>query len=281
MPDPLLRAILLVPVGACVGFIGSLIGVGGGFFVVPFLLMVPLFPGAPFLPSEATAASLAIILLNAASATASNARRRRIDFRTGSALAAGTVPGAWFGRELVGRLKSSEFSAGFAVLLIGVAATVVFVKFREGKGRVRGVPREIVDSEGQAHRYEANLVLGFLASLGVGVIASLFGVGGGLLLVPFMVIVYGMPVLVATATSQFTFLFTASAGLLESLRRGHLGGAGLQVVLAMGLGAMLGARFGVGAAKRVRPSLVRAVLAAVLSAVAALMLLNSFSGRVQ
>ena len=281
MPDPLLRAALLVPAGLSIGFIGSLVGIGGGFFVVPFLLMVSLFPGGPIAPVEATAASLAIILLNGASATLANARRRRIDFRTGFALAAGTVPGAWAGRELIGRLGSPAFSAGFAVLLIGVAAYVGFVRLREGKGRVRGVPREIVDSDGQAHRYEANLPLGFLASLGVGVVSSLFGVGGGLLLVPFMVVMYGMPLLVATATSQFTFLFTASAGLLESLRRGHLGGAGLEVVLAMGLGAVVGAQFGVAAAKAVRPALVRSVLGAVIVAVAALMLLNAFAGRVQ
>lgn len=279
MPDPLVRAALLVPAGLSIGFIGSLIGVGGGFFAVPFLLMVPLFPGRPFAPAEATAASLAIILLNAASATVANVRRRRIDFRTGFALAAGTMPGAWAGRELIGRMGSPAFSAGFAALLVGVAAYVGFVRLREGKGRVRGVPREIVDSDGQTHRYEANLPLGVLASLGVGVVSSLFGVGGGLLLVPFMVIVYGMPVLVAAATSQFTFLFTVSTGLLESLRRGHLGMAGLEAVALMGLGAAAGAPLGVAAAKGVRPGVVRSALAAVIAAVAALMLLDAFAGR--
>jgi uncharacterized membrane protein YfcA len=278
MPEPLLVAILLIPVGACVGLIGSLIGVGGGFFVVPFLLTVPVASGAPFQPCEATAASLAVILLNAASATGANARRRRVDFRTGFVLAAGTIPGAWAGRELVGRLEVPQFCACFAALLVLVAAYLAFVRLREGKGLARGTPREIVDSEGQAHRYEANSALGFLASLGVGVIASLFGVGGGLLLVPFMVIVYGTPILVATATSQFTFLFTASAGLLESLRRGHLTGAGLQVILLLGAGAVLGAPLGVAAAKRVRPGLVRAILSAVLVTVAAILLLGALAG---
>ncbi len=278
MPELLSLAALLIPVGVGVGLIGSLIGVGGGFFVVPFLLMVPLVRGASFLPREATAAALGIVLLSAVSATGANVRRRRIDYRAGLAMAAGTVPAAWLGRELAGRLKSVEFSVCFAALLILVAAYVAFVRLREGRGWVRGVPRELVDSDGQAHRYEVRYGLGFLASLFVGVVASLFGIGGGLLLVPFMVVVYGMPVLLATATAQFTFVFAAAAGLLESVRRGHLTGAGLQVILAMGLGVALGAQLGVAAAKRVRPRLIRVMLAAVLATVAALMLLNAAGG---
>jgi len=278
MPETLFLAAVLVPVGFGVGLVGSLLGVGGGFFVVPFLLSAPLLPGHPFTPSEATAASLGVILLNGISATGANARRRRIDYREGLVLALGTVPGAWAGRDLVGRLRSAEFSACFAALLLLVAAYVVFVRFREGRGKVRGVPREIVDSEGQAHRYEVNFTLSFLVGLAVGGIASLFGVGGGLFLVPFLVVACGMPTLVATATSQFTFLFTASAGLLESVRRGHLTGAGLGVLLFMGAGVALGAQAGVAAAKRVRPGLVRLMLAAVLVTVAALMALEAWRG---
>ncbi len=276
MAEILKEAAVLVPAGFGVGLIGALLGIGGGFFAVPFLLTVPVVRGFSFSPAGATAASLGVILLNASSATAANARLGRIDYGTGLVLAAGTLPGAWIGRELVGRLRAAEFSAGFAALLVAVAFYVAFVRLREGCGMVRGSPREFVEPGGMARRYEVNRRLSFAVGLAVGVIASLFGVGGGLLLVPYMVVVCGAPMLVAAATSQFTFLFTAAAGLAESLRRGHLGWEGFVVMLLMGAGVVAGAQAGVAAARKVREGLVRLILAVVLAAVAGLMALDAW-----
>lgn len=268
---------LLGIAGVASGLIGALVGLGGGFFAVPFLLTFPVVGGSPLAPPEATATSLGVVLLTALSSTTANARLRRIDYRTGLLLAGGTVPGIWIGRGLVGRLKAAEFSLAFAVLLLGVAAYLVFVRLKEGRGLLGGGQRELVDADGRCYRYGVHPVTGLAGGLGIGALASLFGIGGGLLLVPFFVIGYGMPLLPAAATAHFTFLFTASAGLLESVRRGHLSGAGLGTLLAMGLGAMAGSPLGVAAAKRVRPNLVRGVLAAVLVAVAIVMILESGS----
>ena len=173
-----MRAAVLVPIGVSVGLIGSLIGVGGGFFVVPFLVLTgaSLFPER-FASQEATAASLGIVLLSALSATSANVRRRRIDYRTGIVMALGTLPGAWFGRVL--ELPERLFSMLFAGFLLLTAVYVGWVRLKHGKGLARGTPREIVDSDGQTHRYQANLVVGFLASMVVGLVSSLFGVGGG------------------------------------------------------------------------------------------------------
>ena len=274
MTEPLIRAAVLVPLGACVGLIGSLIGVGGGFFVVPFLVLM----GAAFFPEgftaqQATAASLGIVLLSVLSATSANVRRRRIDYRTGLVMALGTLPGAWLGRAL--DLPDRLFAFLFSGFLFLTAVYIGFVRLKRGKGLARGAPRKIVDSDGQTHRYEANLALGILASMVVGLVASLFGVGGGLLLVPFGVVVFGMPTIVATATAQFIFVFTAAAGLLESVRRDQVTDAGFQVILLMGVGVIVGAQLGVAAAKHVRERLVRGMIAAVLLSVAVLMAINT------
>lgn len=269
MPDPVPLALVLFPVGVCVGLIGSLIGVGGGFFVVPFLILFYRFD-AP----AATAASLGTVFLSAASASVANARRRRIDFRTGLALVAGTFPGALAGRYLIGQISDRAFAGAFGAFLVLVAGYLAFVRVREGKGLIRGASRELVDSEGQAYRYEVNLAVGVGVSLAVGLVSSLFGVGGGLILVPFLVITYGMPTLVATSTAQFIFVFTAAAGLLESVRRGQVTEAGGAVLLWMGLGVVVGAQLGVAVAKRVSPRLVRWMISTVLLTVAALLLLN-------
>jgi hypothetical protein len=262
---------VLLPVGAAVGLVGSLIGVGGGFFVVPFLLH--LWGG--FDKTSATAASLGIVLLNALSATGANLRRGRVDLRTGGLLAAATLPGAVFGRHAIGAISSRAFSISFAVLLLAVAAYVALVRLRPGKGLLRGKPRELRDGEGGEHRYEVNAPAGVLVSLGTGVVSSLFGVGGGLILVPFLVLAYGAPVIVSTATAQFAFVFTSALGLAEALRRGQMTEPGWRVLGAMGAGVVVGAQLGVALARRVQARLIRWLLAAVLAGVAAVMVLNA------
>jgi hypothetical protein len=270
MSELLRQAPVLVPVGVAVGFVGSLIGVGGGFFVVPFLLVF--LPG--FTPETATAASLGIVFLSALSATAGNAPRRRIDYRTGLVLAAGTLPGAWLGRELIGRLTARQFSVAFGVLLIAIAVYLVFVRLKPGKGLLRGAPREHADREGQVHRYEVNVAAGFAWSLVVGMVSSLFGVGGGLLLVPFLVVAYGMPAILSTSTAQFTFLFAALVGFAEAARRGQVTRPGLEVLATLGVGVIAGAQIGVAVARRVGDRVIRLAISAVLVGVGILLLLR-------
>ncbi|HEX7896288.1 MAG TPA: sulfite exporter TauE/SafE family protein [Planctomycetota bacterium] len=258
--------LVLVPIGVAVGLVGALIGVGGGFFVVPFLLRV--WKPGTFTPETATASSLGIVLVSALSGTWANARRKRIDVRMGLVLAAGTLPGAWVGRRLHQILSDRAFAWSFAALLTAVALYLVLVKLKPGKGLLRGTSRELVDSDGQAHRYELNAAAGVISGTLVGVVSSLFGVGGGLILVPFMVVAYGAPTVVATATSQFAFIFTSLVGLGVSLIDGHLTPEGWKVVGLMGLGVALGAQIGVAIAKKVPERVVRGILAAVIVGVA-------------
>lgn len=262
--------LLLVPIGVGVGLVGALIGVGGGFFVVPFLLLF--WKG--FIPESATAASLGLVFLGAMSATAANFRRGRIDYRTGLILAAGTLPGAWLGREVIGRISSRAFACAFGVLLWAVAVYLVTARLRPGRGVLRGRPRDFRDAEGGDHRYEVNVPAGLAVSLGVGLISSVFGIGGGLILVPFLVLGYGMPSILATAAAQFAFLFTAGVGLGAAVAAGQMTPEGWRVVAAMGPGMVAGAQLGVAVARRVRERVVRGMIAAVLAAVGAVMFLN-------
>ena len=268
---PLHDVLLLVPIGVCVGLVGSLIGVGGGFFVVPFLMLA-----FGYEPEEATATSLGIVFLSACSATFANVRRRRVDYRIGVALALGTLPGAWIGRLVIGGIKAPVFSMAFGVLLLAVATYLVFVKLKEGQGLWKGRSRELTDSDGQVYTYKTRSERAFVAGLGVGFVASLFGIGGGLLLVPFMVICFGMPILVATATAQFTFIATSLTGALVAAKIGQLTERGTWVILLMGVGVVVGAQVGVAVAKRFRPRWIRMILSTVLLAVAALMISQGF-----
>src|SRR5436309_13816623 len=107
---------LLIPLGFVVGAFGTLIGAGGGFILVPALLL--LYPSAK--PSVITGISLAVVFFNAASGSVAYAREHRIDFRTGMAFAGAAVPGAIVGALAVGFLPCGVFDAGFGLLLIGI-----------------------------------------------------------------------------------------------------------------------------------------------------------------
>lgn len=265
--------LVLVPIGVAVGFVGALIGVGGGFFVVPFLLQ--LWKPGHFVKETATAGSLGIVLISALSGSWANFKRKRVDVRMGLALAAGTLPGAWFGRWVIGRLTERAFAWSFAGLLTAVALYLTLVKLKAGKGLIRGTPRELTDSDGSTHRYELNSTAAAVSGILVGVVSSLFGVGGGLLMVPFMVLAFGAPTVVATATSQFAFIFTSLVGLGVSLAAGHVTPEGWKVIGLMGLGVAAGAQLGVAIAKKVPERLVKGLLAAVILWVAFSMVRNA------
>src|SRR5438094_763257 len=104
----------LIPLGFAVGAYGTLIGAGGGFLLVPALLL--LFPTAR--PTTITSISLAVVFFNAVSGSIAYARDRRIDYRTGLIFAAATVPGAVLGAIAVGYVPRALFDGLFGLLLI-------------------------------------------------------------------------------------------------------------------------------------------------------------------
>jgi uncharacterized protein len=214
-----------VPIGFLVGTYGTLIGAGGGFILVP--LLVFLFPQDS--PSMITAASLAVICVNAASGTVAYARMKRISYRTGVMFALATIPGALIGSYLTRFIPRRAFGALFGTLLMGVAVFITLTRGR-GKGPQAGARAgaagslpaarlvdTVVDREGRSYPLSYDMRVGMLISFLVGCFSSLVGIGGGLIHVPVMTYVFGFPVHIATATSHFVLVFTALAGVVEHL----------------------------------------------------------------
>ncbi|MBI4565740.1 MAG: sulfite exporter TauE/SafE family protein [Planctomycetes bacterium] len=257
----------LAVVGFIVGFIGTLVGVGGGFFMVPYFLMVA---GLSKLTSVGT--SLAIIVLNAVSGSVRWGFQRRIDYRIGIAFALATIPATWLGREAAVRIHSNAFKIAFAavVALAGMYLAKPVSPAADGR-RFRwfrhGIRREFTDAFGIRHGYDVNMMFGVAASVAIGFLAALFGVGGGFLHVPMMIVLYGMPAHVAVATSQFVLAITASAAAVgyALLIPPAIDGTAL---LWCGGGAVLGAQAGAALAPRVAAVWLRLLLAAILGIVA-------------
>jgi hypothetical protein len=241
MPDYLVWPGLFL-LGAGVGIYGTLIGVGGGFLLVPILLYL-----YPDLPTESiTALSLGVVFFNALSGTQAYARQKRIDFEAGLIFAVTTIPSAIIGALATGLLAADEFEVAFAILL--VTAAVWLLVPRPTALRITppspGIRRHsITDIDNFTYVFSFDPRLALFLGFTIGIVASLFGVGGGIFLVPAMVLLMRMPSHIATATSTFVLLFTGSTGAIVHLVAGHFGGLAAEE-FTLAAGSLMGAQVG-------------------------------------
>lgn len=263
--DPNLFMAVNFLLGLGVGVYGTLVGAGGGFLLVPMFL---LWHGLPH--SSAVGTSLAIVAANAVSGTAGYLRERRIDFRAGLVFAVFTFPGAVLGGFLTARLPGHLFDRVFGFLLCAASLYLLLRKPLLERPAVLGRrgwgwrERRLVTRSGAVEHYEYFEPLGALSSVLVGLISSLFGIGGGIIHVPLMTEVLRFPVHVAVATSHFVLGFTAMAGAFVHFQQGHVS---LDLAVAAGSGAIVGAQFGVRISKRIKSSWILRALSLALLAV--------------
>jgi len=214
-----------VPIGIFIGLYGTLIGAGGGFILVPILVF--LFPQDG--PSMITASSLAVICVNAGSGTIAYARMKRVSYRTGILFAAASIPGAFIGSAVTRFIPRKVFGVLFGGLLMGVAVFLSVTRGIRGRhadaatredppvGTWTTIRDTVVDREGMAHPLSFNLLVGMGLSMLIGFLATLVGIGGGLIHVPVLTYIFNFPLHIATATSHFVLFFTALTGVVEHI----------------------------------------------------------------
>ena len=255
----------LVLLGLVVGGYGTMIGAGGGFVLVPILLL--LYPSAS--PDFITSISLAVVFFNAGSGTAAYLRQQRVDLQAANMFAAATIPGAIAGAFVIGYIPRGVFDVVFAVLLLAIAA---FLLLRPSPTRRvvqrthrRGeVVRVHTDREGVMYSYSYNIWAGVGTSTGVGFLSSLLGIGGGVIHVPIMVRVLRFPAHIATATSHYVLMVSALAGTLVHVSTGQLSG-GYTITAALALGVLAGAQVGAALSNRVHGELLIRLLGGALA----------------
>ena len=224
-----------VALGAIAGTYGSLIGVGGGVLIVPVLLWM-------HVPAkEAAGTSIAVVLANGVSGSLIYLRDRRVDLRAGFILAIAGLPGALLGGFVDQYVPHRLFEFLFALLL-----AVVGLRLFARPGQDIAAPAATADATNTAGlRPLPAGAIGLLA----GFIASVFGVGGGIVFVPSLAYLFGFPAHVATATSTFVIALTAIFGTASHAYYHDVlwAPAGLIAV-----GAIAGAQVGARLAPRVR-----------------------------
>ncbi|TMB98225.1 MAG: sulfite exporter TauE/SafE family protein [Chloroflexi bacterium] len=269
----LLEAAGLVVLGFVVGGYGTVIGAGGGFILVPLLLFI--YPH--YQPEEVTSISLAVVFANATSGSAAYARQRRIDYRTGLLFAVASAPGVIAGALAVGYLPKRAFSTLFGLMLLGLAAVSLRGPSMTIRAPLRGpgvLMRTMTDLEGRQYRYAFRIWQGVVLSMAVGFISSLFGIGGGVVHVPAMIILLHIPVQYAVATSHFVLAFMSGGGSGVHVLQGTLGGEQLLKAAALGLGAIPGAQVGALLAHRIRGRTVLLLLSVAIVALGIRLLLS-------
>lgn len=264
---------LLALLGVLLGAFGTLVGTGGGFLLVPILLL--LYPETP--PDTITAMSLFVVFTNAASGTVAYWRQGRIDLLTGGLFALATLPGAVAGAILVGYIPRHLFNVTFAAALGGIGGWLLLSRTSTairapltGRSVLR---RRITDRSGNTYVYGYRLWQGLAISAVIGFVSSLLGIGGGIVHVPVMVVMLRFPVYVATATSQFVLALMALAATLVHFADGMLSWNGvLARAAAIAAGAIIGAQVGAYCSHRVRGDTILRALGAALIIVAARLL---------
>jgi uncharacterized membrane protein YfcA len=243
--------LLLIPLGFALGVVGTLIGVGGGFVLVPVLLLM--YPRAS--PETITSISLAVVFFNALSGSWAYARMKRIDYKSGLLLAAATIPGAIIGALTTDYIPRRLFDAVFGLLMIVAATYLFFHRIKEGKPieerRKRHITRNVVEKNGTVHVFSYDLRLGMWLSAFVGYVSSLLGIGGGIVHVPILVRLLNFPVHIATATSHFILVIMALTGTIVHIATGSFSHGGVQQTIGLAIGALLGAQVGAALSARV------------------------------
>lgn len=275
LPDTLIW-LGLVFLGIAVGSYGTMIGVGGGFVLVPALLF--LYPNDP--PDLVTSISLAVVFFNALSGTLAYVRQRRVDYLAANAFALATMPGAVLGALTTSLIPRRAFAAGFAVLLIGVSTLIMLRPTPRAATRLtrRGeVTRQITDASGDTYVYSYDLRVGTVLSLFVGFLASLLGVGGGIIHVPMMVLILHFPAHLATATSQYVLVITSLTGTVAHLLSGQYS-TGYGPTLALAIGVLIGAQLGAKLSTRLHGATLVRLLGLALAAVAVRLIVTAIRG---
>jgi uncharacterized membrane protein YfcA len=261
---------VLVLVGFLIGIFGTLIGAGGGFILVPILILS--YPELS--PETITAISIVIVAANAISGSIAYARSGRIDYKAGLLFAAFTIPGSILGVLTTQFIPKYFFSLLFGVLLIALSLYLLFgnnkpvLQAVAETNQKRWKHHSLTDVSGNKYSYTYNQTRGILISIIVGYISPVLGIGGGIIHVPALVQWLQFPVFIATATSHFILAFMATVSVIVHAIKGSYSDPKiLHMVIGLIIGVIPGAQIGAWMSHKLKSHIIIRVLAVCLGLV--------------
>ncbi len=265
-----MNAPLLVALGAFVGFISGLFGIGGGFLMAPVLV----FMGVP--PAVAVASQANHVVASSASSVLTYSRQKAVDYKMGAIMAAGGAVGAFLGVELFRLLRllgQGDLVVAVSYLLfLGVVGGLMLweslnavMRRRRGeapKPRPDRRPPWLYGLPWRMRFPRSGLYISVIPPIAlgvfVGVLSAIMGVGGGFIIVPAMVYLLRMRASVVVGTSLFQIIVTTAITTILQAGRNQT----VDIVLASLLlfGGVIGAQMGARVSGRFRADSLRAVL---------------------
>jgi uncharacterized membrane protein YfcA len=257
--------------GAAVGFLSGMFGVGGGFLMTPLLI----FSGIPAAVAVGTEA--AQIVASSVSGAIAQYQRKNVDIKMGFVLLAGGIFGAVIGVQVVKILREIGQFELFVkltyVTFLGIIGTLMLIEALNTIHRSRGGKQVSARRPGQHswihglpfkmrfHRSKLYIsaIPPLLIGAFVGFLGAIMGVGGGFVMVPAMIYLLRVPTNVVVGTSLFQIVFVTAATTIMHATQNHT----VDIVLALLLmiGGVIGAQFGAVAGEKLKGEQLRALLA--------------------
>jgi uncharacterized membrane protein YfcA len=272
------NVLVLLAMGAAVGFLSGMFGVGGGFLITPLLI----FYNIP--PAIAVATGANQVIASSFSGALSHMKRGTLDFKLGGVLLAGGVVGSTFGIWAFSFLRAlGQLDLFISLLYVALLGTVGGLMLYESANAIRasrsGAAPTLKKSGQHNWIHRLPLKMRFRASklfvsvipvvgLGaaIGFLSSIMGVGGGFIMVPALIYLLRVPTNVVIGTSLFQIIITSAYTTLVHATVNQTVDVMLAFILMVG--GVAGAQYGAKAGQRLRGEQLRALLALLVLAVA-------------
>ncbi|WP_349363425.1 MAG: sulfite exporter TauE/SafE family protein [Roseitalea porphyridii] len=270
--------LILLGMGAAVGFLSGMFGVGGGFLITPLLI----FYNIP--PAVAVATGANQIVASSVSGVLSHLKRGGVDFKLGTVLLAGGLAGSSLGvyiysfLRMVGQLDL--IVSILYVVFLGVVGGLMLIESVRALRRSRSGEVVSLRRPGQHNwvhklpfkmRFKTSrLYVSVIPVLGlgavIGMLAAIMGVGGGFIMVPAMIYLLKVPTNVVIGTSLFQIIFVAAYTTIVQAVTNQT--VDVMLALLLMIGGVAGAQYGARAGQRLRGEQLRAMLAILVLLVA-------------
>ncbi|MBX0316042.1 sulfite exporter TauE/SafE family protein [Planococcus glaciei] len=245
--------VLIAIVGLLSGIVGALIGLGGGVILVPAMLFLgTAFTFFPELsPQKIVGLSVIMMIFTGLSSTLSYMKVKTVDYRSGFIFFAGSAPGTIIGAFVNKGLDLPSFNLYFGILLVFLAVLLlVRDRLKEVHWFVdNGKKYHFKDSMNKEYVYGYPIWAALVLTFAVGFASGLFGIGGGSIMVPAMILLFLFPPHVAVGTSMFMVFLSA---IVNSITHFSLGNIPWIYTLAVVPGAYIGAKIGAGLNKKLQ-----------------------------
>ena len=251
-----IHSLAILGVGAFLGLIMGLVGVGGGFLLTPIMM----FLGIP--PPVAVASVANQLVAPSVSGVLSHWKRSNVDFKMGTVLLLGGVAGSSIGVILfnfLGRIGQLDFVIKSSyVIFLTIIGSLMFAEslrliLRTRKGKIsrgklhqhnwlHGLPFKIRFRKSKLY---ISILLPILIGVIVGILAALMGIGGGFIIVPAMIYLLGMPTSLVVGTSLFQIIFVAANTTILQASQNQTVDIVLATILLLGsvVGVQIGSRY--------------------------------------